>query len=67
MSETNSDWQIEAIEKARRNQWRDTFAASALAGLLNPACRGGETWAQAWAREAYEIADAMLVEREKRK
>ena len=45
---------------------RDYFAAAALTGLLaDNANLGGDRWAPAAARLSYEIADLMLVARER--
>lgn len=47
---------------------RDVFAAAALAGLTaNPGCEIGEEENSLLAAMAYDVAEAMLYERKKRK
>lgn len=43
---------------------RDWFAGQALAGLLSPEAYTSQGWTIAVARDAYEIADAMIAARE---
>ena len=55
---------MDEIERERRAHMRDGFAAAALAGLLAQpgAHRRGAT---VIAEEAFEMAEAMLVQRDK--
>ena len=59
---------IEAMDREHEGMTlRDYFAAKALSGIsahsVGPAKKGAENSAQAHARWAYQVADAMLVER----
>jgi hypothetical protein len=65
---------VEALEKADRRELRDRFALAALSGLVaNPMIRinreladaEGLTDAEAIAKSAFLLADAMLKESEK--
>lgn len=55
------------LERAREGAIRDMFAAQALAGILASSGFGPGAFGHAeWAKDAFDLADAMMAERKKR-